>query len=59
LIGIILRPVYSVYSWGTDPFNQKNIRDSKGNMIKEKRYLKAPITSIHFMNNYYGYIKVK
>nr|WP_260390350.1 hypothetical protein [Ornithobacterium rhinotracheale] len=24
-----------------------------------KEYLKAPITPLHFMNNYYGYIKVK
>lgn len=37
---------FRVYTWGTDPngFN---------------RYLMKPIDSIHFMNNYNGYIKVK
>lgn len=38
---------FRVYSWGTNPFN------------KDKGFLRKPISRNHFMNNFYGYIKVK
>jgi hypothetical protein len=54
---------FSVYSWGTNPNNnQWLVLDPKTNKMienKEYRYLKRPITKMHFMNNYNGYIKVK
>jgi len=37
---------FSVYTWGTEPFGTT-------------KYLKAPISKKHFINNYNGYVKVK
>jgi hypothetical protein len=37
---------FSVYTWGTEPFGTT-------------RYLKAPISKKHFINNYNGYVKGK
>lgn len=44
---IIKKIDFVVFSWGTNIFNKK------------ERYLNSPISYEHFMNNFYGYIKMK
>lgn len=53
---------FLAYSWGTNPFDRRDIvKDKNGQNIsnQDKGFLKKPITRKHFINNYYGYIKVK